>query len=455
MLEQVRGKAEAEKSVSCSHNLDSRSEIIGYSEHRQPLTISYHGNIDEESLVRVFILTGQHGDERYCKRAVARLIDTFDNNNYPKKFESLQIAILQNANPDGSSMKSRTNASGIDLNRDHQFLNAPETKSIHSFIGKWRPHLVIDVHNYPSKRKHLLEKGLVLHHEVFIDVPTNPCVYTNVHLNQKILDQFLQKVQTDLRLQGFSCERYTMIKPSGRVRYSTPDVVDARNFLALRYNALTVLLEGRTPTRDDGEAEREFLISAQLQALLSVLTWAMQNKDYLNEIREYLPTKGEKVPLKSRYAAAQQPLEMSFKNPLSGGIKIVSLPKYTPCLEVTKRIDLPAAYAVPKDCKKIIDILHRHEFVSRSADPYTAKTIQQYYVQSVEYSKRENRYPRKVVVIVASKKAKLDDYEIFPTDQIGGHSLAIMLEPESKYGIHRITDLRILSYSYYPIVRVM
>lgn len=446
-----------EQEESVLNHSGSSSGIIGYSERRQPLIISHHGNIGKKPQVKVFILAGQHGDERYGRRAIDRLINTLDNDNYQKKFDSLQIAILQNANPDGASMKSRTNASGIDLNRDHQFLNAAETRSIHSFVRKWRPHLVVDVHNYPSKRKHLLEKGLVLHHDVFIDVPTNPCVFTNIHMNQKVLNQFLQKVQADLRLHGFSCERYRMIKPSGRVRHSTPDVIDARNFLALRYNALTVLLEGRTPTRDYGEAEREFLVSAQLQALLSVLTWAMQNKDYLHKIRDYIPTTGEKVPIKSRYAAAHQPLEMSFRGHLSNAVKIISLPKYTPYVEVTKYIDLPAAYAIPKDNEEIINVLHRHEFVSRFADPSTVKIIQQYYIQSVEYSKRENRSPRRVDVTVASKKMRLNDYEIFPTNQIGGHSLAIMLEPESKYGIYRNADfsLHILSESHYPILRVM
>jgi hypothetical protein len=455
--EVAEGKAGSGKSaMSGANNSGSSSEIIGYSERRRPLIIkSYHGNATKESLVKVFILAGQHGDERYCKRAVARLISTLDDNSdYPKQFESLEIAILQDANPDGSAMKSRTNASGIDLNRDHQFLNAAETRSIHSFMRKWRPHLVIDVHNYPSKRKHLLDKGLVLHQDVFIDVPTNPGVFTNVHMDQKVFDQFLYKVQADLRLHGFSCERYSIIKPSGRVRHSTPDVVDARNFIALRYNALTVLLEGRTPTRDDGEVERESLVSAQLQALLSVLTWAIQNKDYLHRIREYLPTKGEKVPIKSRYAPAQQPLQMSFKSALSGGIEIVSLPKYTPCLEVTKQIDLPAAYAIPKDNEEIINILHRHKFVSRSADPSSTKIVQQYHIQSVEHSRRENRSPKKVAVTVASRKRKVDDCEVFPTDQIGGHSLAIMLEPESKYGIHRRGD-HILSDSHYPVLRVL
>lgn len=439
------------------------SEIIGYSERGRPLVVGFyggHGNSDEKNpKVRVFILAGQHGDERYGRKAAGKLIDILEN-NYPEEFQSLQIAILQNGNPDGASMKSRANASGIDLNRDHQFLNAVETRLTHSFIRRWRPHLVIDVHNYPSKRKHLLGKGLILHHDVFIDVPTSPCVFTNFYMNQKILDQFLYEVRAELQLHGFSCERYCMIKPSGRVRHSTPDVIDARNFLALRYNAMTVLLEGRAPTREDGKPERESLVAAQLQALLSILAWSVRNKTYLHSICKYIPAKGEKVPTRLRYTAARQPLKMSFKSSQSDDIEILSLPNYTPYLEISKYADLPAAYAIPKESKKLLNVLHRHGFVSLPLESISSERIVQcYYIQSIKSSKRENRFPARPSAVTAGSEKRMlcDNYEIFPISQLGGHSLAVLLEPKSKYGLHRNKSfgLSLLPKSYYPILRVM
>jgi hypothetical protein len=439
------------------------SETIGYSERGRPLVIRHYcgrENSDKIQKVKVFILAGQHGDERYGRKAVGKLIDILDG-GYPPEFESLQIAILPNANPDGSLMKSRTNALSIDLNRDHLFLNAMETRSIHSFIRSWRPHLVIDVHNYPSKRNHLLEKGLVLHHNVFVDVPTNPCIFVNYHASQNILDQFLSRIKADLQLLGFSCERYCMIKPSGRVRHSTPDVIDARNFIALRYNAMTVLLEGRMPIREDRRVEREFLVSAQLQALWSILTWSVQNKSYLFGIREFIPTQGEKVPTLLKYATANQALDMSFKSSQSGDIKILSLPNYTPDLKVSKYVHLPAGYAIPKKNKNLLSILHRHGFTSISVhDPsISEKTIQYYYVYSVKHSNHEKRRPRRLAAVAGEydKLILCNDYEIFPTAQLGGHSLAILLEPTSKYGLHRNKEsgLAISPESYYPVLRLV
>lgn len=326
--------------------------------------------------------------------------------------------------------------------------------------------MVIDVHNYPSKRKHLLRKGLILHHDVFIDVPTSPSVFTNLYMDQKMLDQFLCKVKADLQLHGFSCERYCMIKPSGRVRHSTPDVIDARNFLALRYNAMTVLLEGRAPTREDGKRQRELLIAAQLQALLSVLAWSAQNKGYLYGIHEYIPSKGERVPVQSRYSTARQPLKMSFKSLQSGSIEALSLPNYTPHIEISKCVQLPDAYAVPRENKKLLDVLHGHGFASLPPGRIIIngeRIVQDYFIQSVK--KRKNRL--RVRSFTSAREAGQEEgimsfcdddrYEIFPVRQLGGHSLAVLLEPKSKYGLHRNkgSGLFLLSKNYYPILRVV
>lgn len=438
------------------------SETIGCSELGRPLVVSYHGrrNSSENRKVKVFILAGQHGDERYGRKAVAKLVSILDN-YCPIEFESLEVAILQNANPDGSFMKLRTNALGIDLNRDHLFLNAIETRSIHSFIKKWRPNLIIDVHNYPSKRRHLLEKELVLHHDVFIDIPTNPSVFLNYHINQKILARFLHKIKSELQSGGFNCERYCMIKPSGRVRHSTPDVVDARNFLAIRFNAMTVLVEGRAPTREDDKGERGLLVSAQLRALLSILSWAAQNKPYLYNIAEFIPCPGDKVPTLIRYASPSQALEMSFKSSRSNYIRTLSLPNYTPFLEVVKCVDLPIGYAIPKENKNLLDVLHRHGFSSVTLDrSFADRIIQSYFVHSIRYSKEGKRFPTKFGAMTLESRKKIllpDQYEIFPTSQLGGHSLAVLLEPTSKYGLQRSMDfgLSILSNSYYQILRIV
>ncbi|HSB57716.1 MAG TPA: hypothetical protein VLD38_07905 [Nitrosopumilaceae archaeon] len=427
------------------------SKVIGFSEQGKPLIVQFIG---DTATLRIFILAGQHGDERYAKKAVNRLV-SFISRHADKDFPLVQFAILSNSNPDGAFKRTRKNAMGIDLNRDHQLLESKEVRSLHSFVRQWRPHLIIDVHNYPSKRKHLLEKNRMLYHDVFFDIPSNPAI--PITQDQDLIKSILKKVKTDLRNHNFSCERYVIITPSGRVRHSTPDVVDALNSFSLTSNAFTVLVEGRSPTKGEDKMERKHLLLAQRQAILSVIRWAQAQKNYLIRNQSYLPSKGDKIAIRSRYMTSDEPFQMTFRNTLTKNLDVISLQNYTPFIKVTNYSTVPSAYAIPFSKKKIIEVLHRHGFRSQISNGKKLETIQSYTILLVKHSRRENRYPRKISLLTSNIQKKLDDYEIFPTDQEGGGSLVVFLEPQSKYGLHRFTelDLPISPGIDYPVLRVL
>jgi len=52
------------------------------------------------------------------------------------------------ANPDGIAAHTRANASGTDINRDWFDRRTREAQYIHSIIKAWRPHLIIDAHEW-------------------------------------------------------------------------------------------------------------------------------------------------------------------------------------------------------------------------------------------------------------------------------------------------------------------
>jgi len=102
-------------------------EKIGSSELGKSLNVKYVGN--KNASLRIFIIAGQHGDEKYSRLAVTRLIK---NLNRKQDLKPLTFyAVLTDANPDGGSKKRRRNALEIDLNRDHQLLESKEVRAIH------------------------------------------------------------------------------------------------------------------------------------------------------------------------------------------------------------------------------------------------------------------------------------------------------------------------------------
>src|ERR1041385_4876771 len=150
-----------------------RGTIIGLSKERRSIFCLSRGNPDAP--LKVLALAGQHGDERPSRRVVDMFLNV-PPDEVAARLPHLQLAVIPEANPDGCASRSRCNADGIDLNRDHQLLLSDETVAIHRFVRRWQPHVSLDLHNSPSRRRHLLERNVVLNHDVFIDVPSHPAI---------------------------------------------------------------------------------------------------------------------------------------------------------------------------------------------------------------------------------------------------------------------------------------
>ncbi len=424
-----------------------REKTIGRSAEGRPLVATLMGS--PTARTRVFVMAGQHGDEQTAVRSVKRLIAT--GGTRLATGDNLQIGILANVNPDGAARRTRLNTGGVDLNRDHQQLRAAETSVLHGFVRDWRPHLIIDVHNYPPRRKHLLRQNLIYCHDLFVDIPTNPNLINGPF--GRLGQDLLQMVVSFINRSGYRCERYTLVNSSGRVRHSTPDVNDARNGLALRYGIPTVLLEGRQPIRSDRPAVRERLQTVLQTAILAILSWVEGNHQKLKAAKMQIPS----AVLRSRYFADAKARKLEFKDLPSGNIHRVALPgKYTPHLKVTQQVDLPQAYAVPAALTNLCSILIRHGFSHHMANKEEFMRTQGYRLRAVEPSRRLHRMPRQLTIERFEKKRPLNNYLTFPVTPETGSALAVFLEPQSKYGLHRYseTGLTLTSNTVYPILRV-
>ena len=124
-----------------------------------------------------------------------------------------------------------------------------------------------------------------------------------------------------------------------------------------------------------------------------------------------------------------------------------------------KFVRMPYGYAVPVKIAKTINLLHRHGFISERGTESELFITQKYLVLSGNYQKLDDklRPSTNIRLISTEEEDNLSDYEIFLTSQEGGHSLPILLEPQSKYGYSRYKELNlsIIEGEVYPIVRVI
>jgi len=418
-------------------------EQIGRSVEGRPLVVRHHGT--DSAKVRVFLIAGQHGDEPLARDAVEQFVAT-------PCASDIDLAALMNANPDGAKRNQRRNAGGIDLNRDHQCLNAPETQAIQTFARRWRPHLIIDVHTYPPRRKHLLARNLVHANDVFMDIANNPTACEGTRWSpwsRKTLPAWLR----DVRAAGFRCDRYTIITRGGRVRHSTPDVVDARNGLALRYGVPTVLLEGREPTRFDDPAAGRRTVEALVESL-RVIIEKLPSVTTLSGDSGLRP--GDAVPIRSRYAEQGAPCELEFFDRDHRSLRRERLEgTYSPCVRVTRRIRLPEAYLIPKSKPALLDLLLRHGVDVSATRNEGGLRWRQFHIRECEPSPHARRPPRRLKSELCPHVGRGEDYAAIRVTPHNARLLAALLEPQAKYGLSRYRELGIYPRAgdAYPILR--
>ncbi|HEX6883012.1 MAG TPA: M14 family zinc carboxypeptidase [Planctomycetota bacterium] len=107
---------------------------------------------------RVLWVGGIHGDEREGAQATAALPDAFLAE--PGATERVTLTVIEDLNPDGTHARRRTNARGVDLNRNFPAqsfhpgrngpapLSEPEALALYELILGWQPELVLVAHSW-------------------------------------------------------------------------------------------------------------------------------------------------------------------------------------------------------------------------------------------------------------------------------------------------------------------
>jgi murein peptide amidase A len=127
---------------------------IGTSVNGRPLTVVHRAYPGARN--KVLIIGNIHGDERPGLRVVKDLLDR----TLPR---NVDLYLLRTANPDGVHAHRRTNAHGVDLNRNFPYkwrsinkgtetwsgpakLSEPESKALKRFVKKLNPALIVTFH---------------------------------------------------------------------------------------------------------------------------------------------------------------------------------------------------------------------------------------------------------------------------------------------------------------------
>ena len=411
--------------VSCSLAFVERTSItIGMSMKGRPIQAMIVGSPDAQA--RILVVAGQHGDEPLAIEVVEALADDWQ----PAPGQAL--AFVSCINPDGRVANQRDNAMGIDLNRDHQFLRSWECQTLHTFARSFAPQLLIDVHTFRPRRKVLLQSGLEWGADIMMEIDNHPGRLLEYPQRWSTL---MSPVMERLEADGVRCDRYLLVQPSGRIRTSSADLVDARNGLSSRIGATGVLIEGREPSRRYGSKSRT-RVSLD-HAVRSLIGQWFQVGPMMEAPQPVLHLDAQRIrrPPAMAYTLVDQ--EAVPQRRTIPGRSFVEL---TP----TRPVVLPMAYGIPKDRVALEVLLARHGF--EPADEAELNRIgaeQVGLVYAGRPSKRPDRATRRLSVKWHTQVPNPRDRLYYFTDQPGGDRLAALLEPGSRFGLHRYDELEI------------
>ncbi len=129
-------------------------EVVSTSVNGRPIVLIHRAR--PEATRRLLVIGSMHGDERAGTRVVRRLLTR------AKLPRDLDLWLIPTMNPDGAAADRRTNANGVDLNRNFPYrwhrsartatwsgtrpLSEPESETVRSVVRRVDPQLTVIFH---------------------------------------------------------------------------------------------------------------------------------------------------------------------------------------------------------------------------------------------------------------------------------------------------------------------
>ena len=99
---------------------------------------------------RVLIWSQMHGNESTSTKALFDLLLSIDKMGFKDCLEHCQLLVIPILNPDGAACYARSNANGIDLNRDAQSRSQLESRVLRDAFNDFKPDYCFNMHDQRS-----------------------------------------------------------------------------------------------------------------------------------------------------------------------------------------------------------------------------------------------------------------------------------------------------------------
>ncbi|MFC2088045.1 M14 family zinc carboxypeptidase [Calditrichota bacterium] len=396
---------------------------------------------------KVFFFAQQHGNEPAGKDALIYLIHQIIKK--PQLLpEDVELWLMPMVNPDGAENNQRRNGNDFDLNRDHQLLSQPETQTLHRMFRKIMPNISVDCHEFSRDSKEYDEKGWLEWPLIMMGCANNPLFSSGIF--EKGI-RWCEDAKPYMRQKGHNYTRYYLggIPPQDELRYSAPDVDDARNGLGA-YGGLSFIIEsGVKYNAEDPNADLRKRVDAYLILFKQFL---YKNKYRESDLEAIKQSRTAKLPdfIPTNYLWANNgPKTTQIKVIEKSTGKVIKIPtaNFMQDLVIKNSVPSPKGYAISKEHVEIFKTL-----LDRHAISYKVMIEKKFFkaerCKLIKYEdfrdRLYNRYAGRQIVrsdTVLEKEFEIGSIYI-ELNNINGKRAALLLEPLQLYGLYQYQDFR-------------
>jgi hypothetical protein len=381
---------------------------FGYTFEGRPLPLAVVGRIPDgtprtvraSGKLRVYIQANIHAGEVEGKEAAQALVREIALGKHAQWLDSMVLLVAPIYNADGNERVSltnrgpqhgpiggmgiRTNAQGLNINRDNMKLDTPEARSMVKLLNDYDPHIMIDLHTTNGSRH--------AYHLTW-EIPNNPAV--NSSITNFARDEWMPSVtDTIKRKDGWILHSFGDVegRAPDRVWMTVEDLPRyTHNYWGLR-NRFGILSETYSYLTFQ---ER---IATVTRFVEEILNFSQANAGRIRKIAEDADARsivGQRVSLRSRLKRADAKAEILMGdtteevNPYSGQTMLRRLDLRKPELmwlettfESTESERVPSAYYIPGTFTAAVERLRAHGIRLERLDQPAKLSLEEFQIES-------------------------------------------------------------------------
>lgn len=410
------------------------------------------GSVRKRDLrLRVLIVGSQHGRETSGAEALQMILRDLSEGRLARLLRRLELLIVPCANPDGRDLERQSNGNRVNLNSDYGLLSQPESRAIAGAISRFRPHLLLDVHESAIlKRRTLGREGFLTDFEAQFDPACHPAIDRRVcDLN---LRHLLPKILSAVEAKGLPAQRYVgeLSSIHATISHGNLALRKLRNYAGLQ-GVLAMVLENRLDRSDETFPTPRNIAIRRRKQYLSIVTFlescAAETKriiEVVESAREKLASAPSAYRLPVAFDYALDPrkprITLSYRH-LQTDRRVRKTHRYHGRVAVKRRIALPRAFAITRHQKKLANLLDYHGI--RHAVLNRVQLVQ---VKDLEVApalngslEKQSKKEGALSIIEHTARVELSPGDLWiDLDQPMGRIAALILDPRSQDSIFQL-----------------